>query len=102
MKDGGVIKQGEVYFALKERADEKSPQQIVEYLQEITRFAEFYAKLLDPALEQSATVSHQMHRLNRVELRPPTHSSSISIAISLPERFPKRNSLKYWEFWRIS
>ena len=68
MKDGGVIKQGEVYFALKERADEKSPQQIVEYLQEITRFAEFYAKLLSPALEPSAIISHQMHRLNRIEL----------------------------------
>ncbi len=68
MKDGGVIKQGEVYFALKERADEKSAEQIVEYLQEITRFAEFYAKLLYPALEQSAIISRQMHRLNRVEL----------------------------------
>jgi hypothetical protein len=68
MKDGGVIKQGEVYFALKERADEKSPKQIVEYLQEITRFAEFYAKLLRPTLEPSATISHQMHRLNRIEL----------------------------------
>ncbi len=68
MKDGGVIKQGEVYFALKERADDKSPQQIVEYLQEITRYAEFYAKLLSPTLEPSAVISHQMHRLNRIEV----------------------------------
>jgi len=68
MKDGGVIKQGEVYFALKERADVKSPQQIVEYLQEITRFGEFYAKLLTPTLEASAAISHQMHRLNRIEV----------------------------------
>jgi uncharacterized protein with ParB-like and HNH nuclease domain len=68
MKDGGVIKQGEVYFALKERADEKSPRQIVEYLQEITHFAEFYAKLLRPALEPSTVISNRMHRLNRIEL----------------------------------
>ena len=68
MKDGGVIKQGEIYFALKERADEKSPQQIVEYLQEITRFAEYYARLLTPSLEPSANISHQMHRLNRIEV----------------------------------
>lgn len=68
MKDGGVIKQGEVYFALKERADEKSPQEIVEYLQEITRFAEYYTKLLRPGLEPSGTISHEMHRLNRIEL----------------------------------
>ena len=68
MKDGGVIKQGEIYFALKERADEKSPQQIVEYLQEITQFAEYYARLLTPSLEPSANISHQMHRLNRIEV----------------------------------
>ena len=68
MKDGAVIKQGEIYFALKERADEKSPQQIVEYLQEITRFAEYYARLLTPSLEPSGSVSHQMHRLNRIEV----------------------------------
>src|SRR6266498_2724072 len=68
MKDGGVIKQGEVYFALKDRADGKSQQQIVEYLEEITRFAEFYAKLLTPSLEPSAIISHQMHRLNRIEV----------------------------------
>ncbi len=68
MKDGGVIKQGEIYFALKERADEKSPQQIVEYLQEITRFAEYYARLLTPSLEPSSSISHQMHRLNRIEV----------------------------------
>lgn len=68
MKDGGVIKQGEIYFALKERADEKSPQQIVEYLQEITRFAEYYARLLTPSLEPSVSISHQMHRLNRIEV----------------------------------
>ena len=37
MRNGGVIKQGEIYFALKERADQKSPQEIVEYLEEITR-----------------------------------------------------------------
>lgn len=68
LKDGGRIKQGEVYFALKERADGKSPEQVVEYLQEITRYAEFYAKLLHPELEPSALISRQMKRINRVEL----------------------------------
>ena len=68
MKDGGAIKQGEVYFALKERADVKSPQEIVKYLQEITRYAEYYARLLTPSLQSSASISHQMHRLNRIEV----------------------------------
>jgi hypothetical protein len=49
MRSGGVTKQGEVYFALKEKADEKPPGEIVAYLQEIARFAELYVKLLVPA-----------------------------------------------------
>ena len=68
MKDGGVIKQGEVYFALKEHADLMSPQQIIDYLQEITRFAEFYSKLVSPVQETSASIRQQMQRLNRLEV----------------------------------
>jgi len=40
MKDGSVIKQTEVYFALKERAEGKSCQDIVDYLLEISRYAD--------------------------------------------------------------
>src|SRR5260370_36972483 len=53
MSNGGVIKQGEVYFALKEKADQKTQEEIVAYLQEIAGFAELYLKLLVPALEPS-------------------------------------------------
>ena len=68
MRNGGVIKQGEVYFALKEKADQKTQEEIVAYLQEIAGFAELYLKLLIPALESSTKVSQQMHRLNRIEV----------------------------------
>src|ERR1700736_2569480 len=68
MKNGGVTKQGEVYFALKEKADQKTQEEIVAYLQEIAGFAELYIKLLNPALEPSAKISQQMHRLNRIEV----------------------------------
>jgi len=68
MKDGGVIKQSDVYFALKERADEKSPQETVAYLEEITGYAKLYARLLRPELETSSNVSQQMRRLNRIEV----------------------------------
>jgi hypothetical protein len=64
----GATKQGEVYLALKEKADSKTPKEIVAYLQEIADFAELYLKLLNPALEPSAKVSQQMYRLNRIEV----------------------------------
>ena len=60
MKDGVVVKQSEVYFALKERAEGKSREQIIDYLGEIARYADLYAKLLHPALESSATLSRQV------------------------------------------
>jgi uncharacterized protein with ParB-like and HNH nuclease domain len=66
MRSGGVVKQGEVYFALKEKADQKP--EIVAYLQEIAGFADLYAKLLVPGLEPSENISRQMHRLNRIEV----------------------------------
>ena len=56
MKDGGVVKQGEVYFALKDRADTKSPREIIEYLAEISRYADLYSKLLHPERESSQTL----------------------------------------------
>jgi len=68
MKDGGVVKQGEVYFALKERADGKSRQEIIDYLAEISRYADLYAKLLRPELESSATLRKQLAMLNRIEV----------------------------------
>jgi uncharacterized protein with ParB-like and HNH nuclease domain len=68
IRDGGATKQGEVYFALKEKADPKSQEEIVAYLQEIAGFAELYLKLLNPALEPSAKIGQQMHRLNRIEV----------------------------------
>jgi uncharacterized protein with ParB-like and HNH nuclease domain len=68
MKDGGVVKQGEVYFALKGRADGKSRQEIIDYLAEIARYADLYAKLLRPEFESSVTLREQLTMLNRIEV----------------------------------
>lgn len=70
MKDGDVVKQGEVYFALKERADKnlRSEQEVIAYLSDIVRFASYYKKLLEPANESSAAIGERMDRLNRIEV----------------------------------
>jgi hypothetical protein len=68
MKDGAIIRQGDVYFALKERADQKSDQEIIAYLEEITKFGDYYAKLLYTDAEPSLKVRERMRRLNRIEV----------------------------------
>jgi uncharacterized protein with ParB-like and HNH nuclease domain len=70
MKEGEVVKQGDVYFALKEHADKqlRSENEVVGYLAEVARFAKYYAKLLDPAKEQSIPIRERIARLNRIEV----------------------------------
>ncbi len=57
-----------MYFALKERADGKSQQEVIVYLQEVSRFADYYAKLLQPDGESSSKLRERMKRLNRIEV----------------------------------
>lgn len=68
MKDGSLVKQGEVYFALKGRADGRSPVEVLDYLGELVRFAGHYAKLLHPDREADTAVRERMLRLNRIEV----------------------------------
>ncbi|MGH7134339.1 MAG: DUF262 domain-containing protein, partial [Pirellulales bacterium] len=70
MKEGDVVKQGDVYFGLKERADKNlhSEQEVISYLADIVRFATYYKKLLEPANENNVAISERMERLNRIEV----------------------------------
>jgi hypothetical protein len=69
MKEGVFVKQSDVYFALKERADSKRTQEEVKaYLQFLVRYAVYYAKLLRPDEEPNLSIRQRMHRLNRIEV----------------------------------
>lgn len=69
MKDGAIVKQGDVYFALKERADkERGQQEVIAYLQLLVQYGTHYARLLRPDEESSSKIRHRMHRLNRIEV----------------------------------
>ena len=67
MKDGGVVKKDEVYFALKVRAEEY-PKEIIQYLARSSRYADLYSKLLHPEQETNPILSKQLQMLNRIEV----------------------------------
>ncbi len=68
MRDGSVIREGDVYFALKQQADGKSQDEVVAYLEEIANFSKYYARLIDPEKEPSTMLRRGLRRLNQIEV----------------------------------
>src|ERR1019366_7953995 len=48
MRDGGLVRKGDVYVTLKERIENHGQEEIVAYLKELATFAKYYSRLLDP------------------------------------------------------
>lgn len=68
MRDGKMIKQGDVYMALKENADSKGGEEVIEYLRELAIFAGYYNHMIHPDKEPEHRISERMERLNRIEV----------------------------------
>ncbi len=68
MRGGKMVKQGDVYIALKENADSKSPTGVVAYLHELAKFAKYYTHMIHPETEPERRISMRMERLNRIEV----------------------------------
>ncbi|MBD2667254.1 DUF262 domain-containing protein [Richelia sinica] len=64
-KSGVEIKQNEIYFEIKERIKKHDA---IFYLKDLSVFAEYYAKLLNPDREVNEQVSKYLERLNRLEV----------------------------------
>ena len=65
MKDGKIIKQGDVYFSLK---DIVSQGNALDYLKELLKFSGYYKKLIYPEYETHSEISKLLSRLNRFEV----------------------------------
>ncbi|MFM5887516.1 MAG: DUF262 domain-containing protein [Dolichospermum sp.] len=65
-KDSVEVKKNEVYFELKERMSKRDADAI-DYLQELYKFSEYYAKLLHPIKENNLKIRHYLQRINRLE-----------------------------------
>jgi hypothetical protein len=67
MRHGDIVKEGDVYFTLKNRV-EKGDRDALKALQEIAVFAGYYEKLLAPEREPHAGIRNALTLLNRLEV----------------------------------
>ncbi len=65
MKDGSVIKQNDVYYALKERV---SLTNAIDYLKELQKYLVYYQRLIYPEFEPEEDLQKYFRRLNRIEV----------------------------------
>ena len=65
MREGSIIKQGDVYYALKENV---STTNATDYLKELKKFSVYYQRLKYPEFEPDAELQERFRRLNRIEV----------------------------------
>jgi uncharacterized protein with ParB-like and HNH nuclease domain len=67
MRDGKIVRQSDVYYTLKDNIEDRNHDEIIAYLQEVSLFSCYYARLLQPREEKSSRIAERMDRLNRYE-----------------------------------
>lgn len=65
MRNGNIVKQSDVYYALKENV---STYNAIDYLKELHRFSVFYQRLIYPEFEPAEDLQKYFYRLNRIEV----------------------------------
>ncbi len=65
MRNGNIIKQGDVYYALKESV---STSNATDYLNDLKKFSIYYQRLIYPELEPEIQLQKYFRRLNRIEV----------------------------------
>ena len=65
MRNGNIVKQGDVYYALK---DSVPTANAIDYLKELNRFSVYYQRLVFPEFEPEPELQKYFYRLNRIEV----------------------------------
>jgi uncharacterized protein with ParB-like and HNH nuclease domain len=68
MRQGSIVKQGEIYRTLKEQTDEQTPAEVSKFLGDMHRSALHYHRLLDPAQESNPALSERLRRFQRLDV----------------------------------
>src|SRR4030042_2283459 len=65
MREGAVVNQGDVYYSLKEKI---TKEDAIPYLTTLSKFANYYQRLLDPQKEPDAKIQKSLKKLNKIEV----------------------------------
>ena len=65
MRSGSIIKQGDVYYSLKESV---STTNAIDYLKELKKYSVYYQRLIYPEFEPDVELQKYLRRLNRIEV----------------------------------
>jgi hypothetical protein len=65
MRDGSIVKQADVYYALKEKV---TPANAIDYLKELKKFSIYYQRLISPEFEPEMDLQKYFRKLNRIEV----------------------------------
>ena len=65
MRNGNIIKQDDVYYALKENI---SKTNAIDYLSDLEKYSVYYQRLIYPDLEPEIQLQKYFRRLNRIEV----------------------------------
>jgi Uncharacterized conserved protein len=95
IKDGGQIREKEVYSSLKEIADRKNDDEIIIYLTDIYDCSRHYLKLLNPEFEINNKIRERIKRLNRLDV-----TTSYCFILNLYEIY-SRNKISDDEFCEL-
>lgn len=64
-KNGVEVKQSEVYFEIKDRINKNDA---LSYLQDLYKFSQYYAKFINPQLEEKENIRKYLHRIKRLDI----------------------------------
>lgn len=65
MKFGSMVRETEVYFALKDRVNGKN---VMDSLQELTVFSKYYQKMMCPELEENPSIKNAFKKLQKLDI----------------------------------
>jgi len=68
MKDALIVKQGDVYLEMKDRADTLSDAELIDFLKTLCTFSGYYERLLHAEREPNPKLRERLERLNRIEV----------------------------------
>jgi uncharacterized protein with ParB-like and HNH nuclease domain len=68
MRQGSLVKQGEIYRTLKEQTDDQAPDEVSHFLEEMHRSAINYHSLLDPSQEKNPELAARLRRFQRLDV----------------------------------